>query len=82
MGAFVAGLSKEFHSKERMRLLIGYNSDKHTCSNSKSKKSGTYIGDQYDRGNISTLFPITWLWKVVQSSREHWYLCYNNINMM
>ena len=56
MGAFIAGWSKEFHSKERMRLLIGYNSDKHTYSNSKSKKSGTYIGDQYDGGIFKHYF--------------------------
>ena len=41
--AFVVGWSKEFHSKERLHLLINYNRDRHTCINPSSKKLGTYV---------------------------------------
>ena len=63
MTAFVAGWSKEFHSKEH--LLISYNRNRHTCRNKSFEKLDTYsstcFGDSYANFEF----------KVVQSSREH-----------
>ena len=43
MDAFVAGWSKEFHSKEILHPHISYNRDRHTCINPSSKILGTYV---------------------------------------
>ena len=42
MGAFVAGWSKEFHSKEKLQhRSLGYNRNRYTCSNTISETFGT-----------------------------------------
>ena len=67
MGAFVAGWSKEFHSKERyQRRPLGYNRNRYTCSIQIPKHSVHKLEIRMTGGNILT--PITNFAKLFRES--------------